>query len=530
MLERRNQPAGSVARSTQASAYDARSSASPLSHASSASVSRPPAREESPRTASARRAIDRAWPRRFARRLVLTDILIVGGVCLTFGLLLALDDYRVALWPDGPTVDYISWMAAIAVIWIFCLAAYDTRGERHVGHGVVEYRRILSASLVTFVIIAVFGFFLRTEMSRLLFFTVLPLGVFLLILSRWLWRQWLRRQQSRRNYVHRTLVLGERKKSAHIVRSIKRTHGTGFDLIGVVTGDRRQGDTAGNVPVLGRLEDLIPIVDREGIDTLILAGSDELQPEVLRRLGWQLADRDIQLVVAPALTDVAGPRVHARPVAGLPLVHVTYPTLEGSRRFGKRAFDIIGSGLLILLSSPLLLGVAAAVKLSSPGPILYQQERIGRRGKPFGMLKFRSMVQDADDQLASLLDAQGTSDQPLFKVTNDPRITRVGRFLRKHSFDEFPQLFNVFRGQMSLVGPRPQRPAEVALYDDEAHRRLLVKPGMSGLWQVNGRSALSWEDALRFDLYYIENWSFTQDIVILFRTVKAVVRPEGTAH
>ena len=146
------------------------------------------------------------------------------------------------------------------------------------------------------------------------------------------------------------------------------------------------------------------------------------------------------------------------------------------------------------------------------------------------MLKFRSMIPDADDQLASLLDAQGTSEQPLFKVTNDPRITPVGRVLRKYSLDELPQLFNVLLGQMSLVGPRPQRPAEVALYDDEAHRRLRVKPGMSGLWQVNGRSALSWEDALRFDLYYIENWSFTQDIIILFRTVKAVVAPNETAH
>lgn len=471
----------------------------------------------------------RPWPVRLAQRLFITDVVIIFAVCLTFGIWVSLDSSRVLLWPNGPAVEYPVWMTLVAILWIIFVTAYDTRDARHIGHGVVEYRRILTSSVMTFVTLTVFGFFLRTEMSRLMFFTVLPIGTALLLLSRWMWRQWLRRQQSEHRYVHRALVLGERRKAEHIIAQISRTHGTGFDVIGAVT-DKSGVAAAAGVPVLGTIPHLVEVIDDHAVDTLILAGSDELSPREMRRLGWQLADRDIQLVVAPALTDVAGPRVHARPLGGLPLVHVAYPTLEGSRRFGKRAFDIVGSGLLILISSPLLIGVALAVKLSSPGRMLYQQERIGRGGRPFGMLKFRSMVQNADDQLASLLDAQGTSETPLFKVTNDPRITPVGRFLRKHSFDEFPQLFNVFKGEMSLVGPRPQRPAEVALYDDEAHRRLLVKPGMSGLWQVNGRSSLSWEDALRLDLYYIENWSFTQDIIILFRTVKAVIKPEDTAH
>jgi exopolysaccharide biosynthesis polyprenyl glycosylphosphotransferase len=212
------------------------------------------------------------------------------------------------------------------------------------------------------------------------------------------------------------------------------------------------------------------------------------------------------------------------------LVHVAFPALEGWRRFLKRAMDIVGSGLLVLLLSPVFLIVAMVVKATSPGPIFYRQERIGRQGLPFGMIKFRSMIQNADDQLATLLDLQGTGDKPLFKVVDDPRITPVGSFLRKYSIDELPQLLNVLFGEMSLVGPRPQRPAEVALYDDIAHRRLRVKPGMSGLWQVSGRSALSWEDALRLDLYYIENWSLAQDMIILFRTFRAVIRPEGTAH
>jgi exopolysaccharide biosynthesis polyprenyl glycosylphosphotransferase len=213
----------------------------------------------------------------------------------------------------------------------------------------------------------------------------------------------------------------------------------------------------------------------------------------------------------------------------MPLIHVSYPAFEGVKRLSKRVFDLVGSTLLILATSPILIAVAIAVKRSSPGNIIYRQQRIGRGGVSFGMLKFRSMAQDADDQLESLLDAQGKSDTPLFKVTNDPRITPIGHTLRRYSLDELPQLFNVFLGEMSLVGPRPQRAAEVALYDDAAHRRLIMKPGMSGLWQVSGRSNLSWEDSIRLDLYYVENWSLTTDITILWRTVRAVVTPGSSA-
>lgn len=204
--------------------------------------------------------------------------------------------------------------------------------------------------------------------------------------------------------------------------------------------------------------------------------------------------------------------------------------MEGASRFLKRVFDLFGSALLLLLFSPVFLVTSIAIKIDGAGPIFYHQERIGRGGRTFGMRKFRSMVANADDQLASLLDLQGSSETPLFKVADDPRITKIGRFLRKHSIDELPQLINVLRGEMSLVGPRPQRAAEVALYDDIALRRLAVKPGMSGLWQVSGRSSLSWEETIRLDLYYVENWSLTQDIVILFRTIRAVVAPGSSAH
>jgi len=467
------------------------------------------------------------WPRRYAGRLIFSDLAVVSLTLAAYAILLP--EGAVSLDWRGPVVPYWAAIIVVGIVWLITLDAVDTRDRHIVGHGFTEYQRIVRASVFAFGVILAASFFLRIDMARSLFLLALPVGTALLILSRWTWRQWLRRQQRHARYVHRAVVIGSVAKVSHVVRMISTTEGTGIAIVGAIT-DARLGSSIGRVPVLGTLEETERVVDSVRADTVIAAGSDDLDPKTMRRLGWAMAERDVDWVVAPALTDVAGPRIHARPVAGLPLVHVSFPKLDGAKRFLKRAFDIVGSGLLIVVASPIMLIVAIAVKSESRGPLIYQQERIGRLGHPFGMLKFRSMVANADDQLASLLDLQGTTDEPLFKVVNDPRITRVGRFIRKHSIDELPQLFNVFKGDMSLVGPRPQRHAEVALYDEAAHRRLLVKPGMSGLWQVSGRSSLSWEDAIRLDLYYVENWSFTQDVIILFRTVRAVLAPGKTAH
>jgi exopolysaccharide biosynthesis polyprenyl glycosylphosphotransferase len=232
-------------------------------------------------------------------------------------------------------------------------------------------------------------------------------------------------------------------------------------------------------------------------------------------------------MVAPAITEVAGTRIHTRPVPGIPLMYVESPSYEGGKKFAKSLLDFGIAWLALLFVWPLMLGTAIAVKLSSPGPVFFRQQRIGLNGKAFGVFKFRSMRAGADAELAELLRAQGTDDTPLFKVDDDPRITPVGAFIRKYSLDELPQLFNVIRGEMSLVGPRPQRAEEVALYDHAAGRRLLVKPGITGLWQVSGRSNLSWEDTIRMDLYYAENWSFLDDFVILLWTIRTVLQSKG---
>lgn len=469
------------------------------------------------------------WPERYASRLFYSDVVVLAVSFSVYALLAIPEVSEPVAWAGGPQISYGLALVILGVIWLICLDVVDSRDRHTVGDGFAEYQRIVRASLFAFGIALVIAFFLRIDLARSLFILALPIGAILLIVSRSLWRRWLHRRQIRGTDVHRAVVIGEREKVGHIIRSIRRASRAGIHIVGAVT-ERGTRNEIESVPVLGSYSEAERTVDDVRADTVIVAGADDLNPQTMRELGWAMADRDVAWIVAPALTDVAGPRIHARPVAGLPLVHVSFPKLEGVNRMAKRTFDIVGSFLLLLLLSPVMIVLALAVKFTSSGPIFYSQERIGRRGRRFGMLKFRSMVADADDQLAGLLDLQGTTDKPLFKVTNDPRITRVGRVLRRYSLDELPQLINVLRGDMSLVGPRPQRQAEVELYDDAAHRRLLVKPGMSGLWQVSGRSTLSWEDSLRLDLYYVENWSFTQDIVILLRTFRAVVAPGETAH
>jgi exopolysaccharide biosynthesis polyprenyl glycosylphosphotransferase len=280
------------------------------------------------------------------------------------------------------------------------------------------------------------------------------------------------------------------------------------------------------VPVLGGVADMRRLCDQVGADTVLVARGGYETSQELRRIAWALEGSSIDLVVVPSLTDIAGPRIHMRPVAGLPLLHVEQPQAGAAGGLPKRLFDVVFASLALLVFSPLLMVVAAIVKLQDGGPVFFRQSRVGRDGTPFGMIKFRSMVVDAESRLEQLR-ALNEFDDVLFKMQNDPRITSVGRFLRRYSVDELPQLFNVIRGEMSLVGPRPPLPAEVDRYADDVHRRLLVRPGLTGLWQVSGRSGLSWDESVRLDLYYVDNWSMLSDLVIMAKTVRAVLGSAG---
>ena len=242
---------------------------------------------------------------------------------------------------------------------------------------------------------------------------------------------------------------------------------------------------------------------------------------------WRLETMDVDLVVAPGVMDVAEGRLALRPVAGFPLLHVEKPQYQGAKRFQKRAFDFCFALAALIGTSPLLIAAAAAVKLTSKGPVFYPSERIGLDGKPFTMLKFRTMVDGADKQIPGLLSLNESQGGMLFKIREDPRVTSVGKILRRYSIDELPQFINVLRQDMSVVGPRPPLRREVAKYDGDVKRRLLVKPGVTGLWQVNGRSDLAWDESVRLDLSYVDNWSMASDLLLIAKTLKAVVASDG---
>ncbi|MCQ1957265.1 sugar transferase [Arthrobacter sp. zg-Y826] len=472
------------------------------------------------------------WRERYARLLALVDASVVlwamsGALILRFG------TTRRQEWITTDGEPYIAVTVLLAAVWWIMLSLWGSRDITILGYGTEEYKRILSASFWLFGLVATVSYVFQLDTARGYVALALPAGVLSLIVARMLVRTHLRSQRKSGNSGSSVLLIGGVHGVEHLARALLSQPMAGYFPIatylpGAPTGTATDPSLA--LPNLGEdrsVDAIVAAVSAIKPDAVALSSGVPLPPRIIRELGWVLAEMQVKMILAPALTDVAGPRIHTQPVAGLPLIHVSTPSLTGWRWFIKRFFDIIGSLLLILLLSPVFAIVAVCVKLTSPGPVLYSQERIGIHGARFKMLKFRSMHQNADDQLATLLQQQGTHDKPLSKVIDDPRITPAGRILRKFSLDELPQLFNVLIGDMSLVGPRPQRDHEVALYEDGAHRRLYVSPGMSGLWQVSGRSNLTWEEAIQLDLYYVENWSLTQDIVILLKTFRAVFRSEG---
>lgn len=473
---------------------------------------------------------DRAWERRYHRKLVATDFVVVlasvfGAQLLRFGVAAA----ELSI-PLAGRAEFLVTYTALSVVliaaWLLFLSVWDTRGARVIGTGPNEYKRVAHATFAVFGSFAIISFLLKAEIGRGYLMIALPVGLFLLLLARWLWRKRLHRQRARGLNVYRTLIAGEREKLRHVASQILSDTPSGFDLVGAVTTRGTSSYLLPGVPVVADYAHLVDAVDERHADTLIITSTDDISPQQLREIGWELESRQVDLVVTAALTDVAGPRIHMRPVAGLPLAHVDYPLFIGQKYFVKRLFDIAVSASGLLVLSPFFLLIAILVKRDSRGPVFFRQERVGQAGVCFTMFKFRSMVVDAEKRLPALRD-QSDGNDLMFKMKNDPRVTKVGAVLRRYSLDELPQLVNVLLGEMSLVGPRPPLSREVEQYERWVHRRLLVRPGITGLWQVSGRSDLSWEDSLRLDLYYVENWSLMGDLVVLWRTVKTVVRPEG---
>lgn len=490
-------------------------------------VLRRPIRDSEETTASSVR-----WDIRYARRLIYSDALVV--VSAVFGAQIAWVRVLSALQGEpvpaaGAQPNATAYSLAIVAVWMFMLWAFGSRDPRAVGTGLTEYGRVLTASLSTFGALAIVVYLLDLQLARGYFLIALPAGLAALIGVRWAWRKWLCAQRLDGEYSSRVILVGTAVSVTHIARQLARMPAAGYRVMGAcVPADESESPELGDeIELVGHFDDLFSALAVTNADTVVITSSDELPPQRVREISWQLEPGRQHLIVAPSLTDIGGPRIHTRPVAGLPLIHVETPRYAGGRMRGKRIFDVVASALLLLILSPVLLAVAGAIKLTSPGPVFFYQPRIGKNGRAFAMLKFRSMVPDAEARLAALKASADAGNDVLFKMRDDPRVTPIGKLLRRYSIDELPQLLNVLRGDMSLVGPRPPLHREVQDYARHVHRRFLVKPGITGLWQVSGRSNLSWEESVRLDLYYVENWTLTGDLGILFRTARAVLGRDG---
>jgi exopolysaccharide biosynthesis polyprenyl glycosylphosphotransferase len=454
---------------------------------------------------------------RYVRILLLADPLVAllaggAGFGLRFG---SITHYN---------RGYLLLTALLPLAWVAVLAMSQAYEKRHLFVGTAEYERVFRAGVALAAALTFCAYALDTRLARGYVVIVLPLTLLATLVVRFGARKRLHRARQRGEYLRRVLVVGHRCAVGELCQQLRRERYHGLEVVGAcVPAD---GGAELPVPVCGTFADTGAAVAAARADTVIVLSCPELDGVALRRLAWQLERDDVDLIVASALIDVACGRTTIRPVDGLPMLHVEHPRLRGARRMAKEVVDRCGALLLLIALAPVLLAVAALIRAGSPGPVLFRQSRVGRGGAEFRIVKFRTMYEDAEARLAELR-ARNEHDGVLFKIRDDPRVTHLGRYLRRFSLDELPQLFNVLAGQMSLVGPRPPLPAEVAVYPSDMLRRLVVKPGLTGLWQVSGRADLSWEEAVRLDLRYVENWSLSLDLVILLRTVTAVLRTSG---
>lgn len=487
----------------------------------------------STRTASTNAASTAAVDgRRYVRRLAITDIIIIAAASVLP------EVFVLAGGQMDPEAHQLSQHfaltgAIVAVAWILSLVFFQTRAAGRIAVGMQEYKFLVYATAAVAGGIGLIAIITGNLDYKLFILLSLPVGLGALLLGRWGWRQWLSRQRKRGFALSNVLVYGQIKDAPYVVRQISKQSGPAYRVVGVLLDGDKDADSE---QALRAVDPTLPLsyesgaiedeVNRYGADSVVVAGPLAGGNTALQELGWRLEKTGTKLIVVSSLTNVASRRVRTSPVDGMPLLHVELARFTGWRFWLKRGFDIVFASLALLGLSPVFLIIALLIRLDGPGKIFYKQERAGLDGQPFYMLKFRSMVENAEERLAEL-EAQNEGAGPLFKLKDDPRVTRIGRLLRKHSLDELPQFLNVLRGDMSVVGPRPPLFKEVESYSGHDHRRLYLKPGVTGLWQVSGRSNLDWNESIRLDLYYAENWTVLSDLRIVWRTFKVMIKPDG---
>jgi exopolysaccharide biosynthesis polyprenyl glycosylphosphotransferase len=457
------------------------------------------------------------WMAKYANSIAIADG--ITAVVATTSALLVVS-------PRPSQAVTIALLLLVPFAWLGALTMARCYEPRFLGKGTDDLLRLLDVALKLMGVVAVLSLLAQNPVARTFTIVAFPILIGVGLITRLVAHTIQVRAQARGIAVHRALVVGTERATAEMLRRLAQRNDHSVRIVGALV-DRSREDHVEGVPIVGHSHDVRRALEDCEADTLIVAAWSTFSQQELRHLSWTLEDSKVDVLVTPNLTDVAGSRISVRPVVGLPLLHVERPEFSGSRRVVKALFDRSVAAISLLLLSPFLLGLAIAVRLDSPGPAFFKQTRVGRNGRVFRMVKLRTMHVNADAMLEALQESNEHGDGPLFKMKDDPRITRVGSVLRRTSLDELPQLINVLLGQMSLVGPRPPLPTEVAQYGDDVHRRLLVKPGMTGLWQVSGRSDLDWDESVRLDLYYVENWSFLMDVSIISQTFRAVIKARG---
>jgi exopolysaccharide biosynthesis polyprenyl glycosylphosphotransferase len=457
------------------------------------------------------------WTKDYLRKAAVADL-----GCAAVGVFMAAQ----IRFGSDVTATYLALSLTLPLLWVAVLWLAGGYDARFIGTGSEEFRKVLAAGVSLTAAVAIFSYAVNIELSRTYVVIALPSVTALDLAVRYRIRKRLHRRRTAGQCLMNVVAVGHELAVANLVTELHRDRYHGMTVVGACVIRPGECDDVVGVPVYGGLDDVIAAVEALAADTVAVLACPEMDGVRLRSLAWELEKTGTDLCLSPALLDVAGPRTTIRPTAGLTLLHVDHPQLTGPRLVVKGLFDRCVAAVALILLAPVLATLAAVIRLSDRGPALFTQTRVGRNGHVFRIYKFRTMVADAEQRRVQLL-ASNDSDGVLFKLRRDPRVTAVGVHLRRWSIDELPQLLNVFLGHMSLVGPRPALPDEAQEYAEHVRRRLVVKPGLTGLWQVNGRSDLSWDESVRLDLRYVENWSFALDLQILWKTISAIVRGSG---
>ncbi|MFB7452585.1 sugar transferase [Streptomyces sp. NPDC056194] len=463
------------------------------------------------------------WEQRYRRTVIISDAVSTAFVVTAIGDFFGARD--AANWHEKWGI--LAFGTQLLVLG--ALAVNRSWAPAVLGQGAEEFRRLGRSLFTVVVVLALGGIALTSRNIKLWIFVAIPAIALVTMTARYLLRLWLHRERKEGRCLRPVLAAGSPATVRDLITRTRKFPHIGWRVDAVCTTDGRglDGDLLDGVPVVGQLSDVAKHVRHDGYRVVAVTPDAHWSPDRLRRLAWNLEGSDAEMVVAPVLMEVAGPRLHVDAVLGIPLLRVSMPTFTGGRRAIKGVVDRLGAAVLLVLFAPLMALVALLVMLDSRGGAFYRQRRVGKDGREFTILKYRTMVTGADGAARAALADRNEGAGPLFKLRRDPRVTRVGTVLRRYSIDELPQLFNVLTGSMSLVGPRPPLPEESAAYGPDIRRRLLVKPGLTGLWQISGRSDLPWEEAVRLDLRYVEDWSLALDTVILWKTLRAVLYGQG---